>query len=249
MPRFQPPPDWPRSQDDVSPAATVQASWSVRHKVLTSLGLLALLLLLVATRIDAPDGLETAVAGAPSPETSPVAADPSVAPWPGSAPRPPDPAAVRAHAQARAAAKARADAEAGVDPAVMPHVGDPVVDQQFEFTVTEIECDVRRIGGRWLNVIAKGQFCLVNLDVENVGHRRQAFYGDHQVLVDTEGKRYSPSADAANYLDDSRSLYEQIDPGEQLTARVVYDMPKRSTPDRIDLHASLFSLGVTVVLS
>ena len=249
MPRFQPPPDWPRSPDDVSPTATVQSSWSVRHKLLTSLGLLALLLLLVATRIDAPDGLETAVAGAPRPETSPAAADPSVAPWPESAPRPPDPAAVRAHAQARADAKARADAEAGIDPAVMPHLGDPVVDQQFEFTVTKIECDVRRIGGRWLNVIAKGQFCLVTLDVQNVGHRRQAFYGDHQVLVDTVGKRYSPSADAANYLDDSRSLYEQIDPGEQLTARVVYDMPKRSTPDRLDLHASLFSLGATVVLS
>ena len=69
-----------------SPAATVQASWSVRHKVLTSLGLLALLLLLVATRIDAPDGLETAVAGAPSPETSPVAADPSAGPVAGTAP-------------------------------------------------------------------------------------------------------------------------------------------------------------------
>jgi hypothetical protein len=98
-------------------------------------------------------------------------------------------------------------------------------------------------------VVARGQFCVVNLDVENVDQRRQAFYGDRQVLVDTEGKRYSPSADAANYLEDSRSLYEQIDPGEQLTARVIYDLPKRSAPDRIDLHASLFSLGVTVVLS
>jgi hypothetical protein len=58
-----------------------------------------------------------------------------------------------------------------------------------------------------------------------------------------------PGADAANYLEDSRSLYQQIAPGEQLAARVVYDMPKRSTSDRIDLHASLFSLGVTVVLS
>ena len=252
MPHVRPPTDWPRSQDDVPPVGTAEPSWSVRHKVLTSLGLLALLVLLIGTRIGGGPGPETAVAQAPGQEASAVTADPSVtpsvAPRPASAPRPPDPAAVRAHAEAHVAAKARADAEAEVDPAALPQVGDPVVDQQFAFTVTDLECGVVQIGSRWLNAIAKGQFCLVTIDVANIGDRRQAFYGDHQVLVNTKGLRYSPSADAASYLDHSRSVYEQIDPGEQLTARVVYDMPKRSTPDRMDLHASLYSPGVAVVL-
>lgn len=249
MPRFHPPLDWPRSQDHVPPVAIAEPSWSVRHKVLTSLGLLALLILLIGARIGGgPEAPATAVIAAPAPNSSAVAADPSVAPWPESVPRPPDPATVRAHAEAQAAAKARTDAEGEIDPAALPHVGDPVVDQQFAFTVTEIECDVRQIGGRWLNAIAKGQFCLVTIDVANIGDRRQAFYGDHQVLVSTKGLRYSPSADAASYLDRSRSVHEQIDPGDQLTAQVVYDVPKRSTPDRIDLHASLYSPGVAVVL-
>lgn len=248
MPRFHPPPDWPRSQDHVPPAATDQSSWSGRHKVLTSLGILALLTLLIGTRLGAPDYPKTAVGAVPGPDPTVVAADPSVAPWPKSSPRPPDLVAVRAHAEARAAAKARADAEAEVDPSAMPHIGDPVLDQQFVFTVTKIECDVRRIGSDWLNARAAGQFCLVSILVENIGDRPQAFYGDHQVLVDAKGYRYSASADAASYLDHSRSLREQINAGDRLTGQVVYDIPKLSRPDRIDLHASLYSPGVAVVL-
>ena len=174
--------------------------------------------------------------------------EPALAPWPASEPRPPDPAAVRAHAQARTAAAARVEAEAELDPAAMPRVGDPVWDEPFEFTVTKIECDVRQIGGNWLNAIPVGQFCVVRIRVENFSDRPQAFYGDHQVLVTTKGQRYSPSAEAASYLDQSRSLRELIDPGDQLTSRVVYDIPKRRTPDRLDLHASLDSPGVAVVL-
>jgi hypothetical protein len=232
----------------VPPIAIVQASWSGRHKVLTSLGLLALLLLLIGIRLDVPDRPASPVAEAPGAASSALVTEPALPPWPASEPRPPDPAAVRAHAQARAAAAARVEAEDQLDPTAMPHVGDPVWDEPFEFTVTRIECDVRQIGGNWLNAIPLGQFCVVRINVENFSDRPQAFYGDHQVLITAKGQRYSPSAEAASYLEQSRSLRELIDPGDQLTSRVVYDIPRRSTPDRLDLHASLYSPGVAVVL-
>jgi len=249
MPRFHhPPPDWPRSQDDVPPVAIDQASWSARHKVLTSLGMLAVVGLLIGIRLDVPHRPDAPIAEAQGATPSAVVTQPALAPWPASEPRPPDPAAVRAHAQARTAAAARVDAEAELDPAAMPHVGDPVWDEPFEFTVTKIECDVRQIGGNWLNAIPAGQFCVVRIRVENFSDQPQAFYGDHQALVTTKGQRYSPSAEAASYLERSRSLRELIDPGDQLISRVVYDVPKRSTPDRLDLHASLYSPGVAVML-
>jgi hypothetical protein len=232
----------------VPPALIVQPSWSERHKVLISFGLLALLLLLIGLRLDVPNGPDSAVAAAPDPEPSAVLVEPVLPPWPGSKPRPPDPAAVRAHAQAQTAAAARIAAEAELDPAAMPHVGDPVWDEPFEFTVTKIDCDVRQIGGNWLNAVPQGQFCVLKINVENFSDRPQAFYGHHQVLITTKGQRYSPSADAASYLEQSRSLRELIEPGDQLISQVVYDIPKRRTPERIDLHASLDSPGVAVVL-
>jgi hypothetical protein len=232
----------------VPPVVIVQPSWSERHKVLLSFGLFALLLVLISLRFDVPKGPDPAVAVPPDPEPSAVLTEPTLPPWPDSNPRPADPAAVRAHAEAQAAATARIQAEAELDPAAMPHLGDPVRDEPLEFTVTTLECDVRQIGGNWLNAVPQGQFCVLKINVENFSDRSQAFYGDHQVLVTTKGQRYAPSADAASYLDQSRSLREVIDPGDQLISRVVYDIPKRSTPERIDLHASLDSPGVAVVL-
>ncbi|MER5758879.1 DUF4352 domain-containing protein [Streptomyces sp. NPDC002082] len=127
-------------------------------------------------------------------------------------------------------------------------MGEPVRDGKFEFTVTRLQPGVGNIGGRY-GVDAQGGFLLVHLTVHNIGNRSQTFDGGDQKLFDTEGKRYDADGSAAIYLNGSHSFLEAINPGNQVKAIVVFDLPESARPHRIELHDSLFSGGVGVDLT
>jgi hypothetical protein len=128
-------------------------------------------------------------------------------------------------------------------------IGQPVRDGKFEFTVTKVECDVNRVGTKDFGVEAQGQYCLVAVQVENIGEEAQSFFGSNQYLYDEEGRQFSADDEAAIYLENSQSLYEEINPGNSVQGTVVFDIPKNATPARIELHDSAFSGGVTVDLT
>lgn len=81
----------------------------------------------------------------------------------------------------------------------------------------------------------------------NHGDKPQSFFGDNQELM-AAGKQYSADGEASVYLEESKSLYEEINPGNTVKGTIVYDVPKSVTPDAIELHDSVFSNGVKVSL-
>jgi hypothetical protein len=141
------------------------------------------------------------------------------------------------------------DTKADASEDAMPGIGDKARDGKFMFTVTKLKTGVAQIGGSDFGAKAQGQFVLVSVKVKNIGDEAQTLFGDNQTLF-IDGKKYSADTSAAIYLDDSNSLFEEINPGNSLNGVVVFDVPKNATAfEKIELHDSAFSGGVDVDLS
>ncbi|SDU62291.1 DUF4352 domain-containing protein [Jiangella alkaliphila] len=142
-------------------------------------------------------------------------------------------------------------AEEPAEPAeeAAPGLGDPAEDGDFTFVVDAVEDGPERIGDDAFGVSPQGRFVYVTITVTNHGDAPGSFFGDNQYLIDTEGRKASADAEAAIYLPESQSLYEEINPGNTLTGTVVFDIAADAVPAAVELHDSLFSGGVTVSLS
>lgn len=127
-------------------------------------------------------------------------------------------------------------------------LNDAVRDGKFEFTVKKVDCGKTRIGPAGFGAKAQGQFCMVNVKVENIGDEAQSMFGDNQLLFDEDGREFSADTEAAMYMDDAQTLWEEINPGNSINGVVVFDVPKNAVPESIELHDSMFSDGVTVSL-
>ncbi|KUP98250.1 DUF4352 domain-containing protein [Thermobifida cellulosilytica] len=130
-----------------------------------------------------------------------------------------------------------------------PGVGDTVEDGAFAFTVTEVETGLTSIGEDFLREEAQGQYVVVHVTVENIGDRAQMFDGSNQKLFDADGREYSNDTAAELSLDGSDAFLTDINPGNKVEAKVVFDVPEGVEPASIELHESMFSGGVTVSLS
>jgi hypothetical protein len=126
-------------------------------------------------------------------------------------------------------------------------IGTPVRDGKFEFTVTKTST-ASQVGNSFLNKKAQGEYVLVNVKVKNTADQANAFSGTDQKLTDGAGHTYSADDEAAIYLEDSKSLYEEINPGNQVKGVVLFDVPRATKPAAIELHDSAFSGGVKVSL-
>ena len=127
-------------------------------------------------------------------------------------------------------------------------IGSVVRDGKFSFKVTKLGT-ATKVGGQYLSKKAQGKFLLVYITVKNIGDEAQAFTGVAQKLYDAGGKEYEASSEAAIYLEDSKSLYEEINPGNSVRGVVLFDVPKDMEPASIELHDSVFSDGVKVSLT
>ncbi|GLU47156.1 DUF4352 domain-containing protein [Nocardiopsis ansamitocini] len=83
---------------------------------------------------------------------------------------------------------------------------------------------------------------------ENTGGEAQYFDGSDQKLLDAEGTEYADDTTAGIYLEDTDSFLNQVNPGNSVDVKVVFDIPEDVSPDRVELHGSMFSGGVTVGL-
>lgn len=111
-----------------------------------------------------------------------------------------------------------------------------------------VDCSTTELGDEYLGTTAQGQFCIIDLTVTNTGDEPQSFFGDNATLFNAEGQEFSADTEAAVYLEDSASIYEEINPGDTLSSKVVFDVPAGTVPTAIELHDSAFSGGVTVNL-
>lgn len=213
-----------------APLVAPRKNWFARHKIVT--GLLALVLLGSVGSALGGGGNTPPVAAAVSDQP----ADADVAP--DAAPAPPKAKAVE---PAKPEAKDVAEAKAGV--------GTAVRDGQFEFTVTKVEKNVASVGSEYLNEKAQGKYVILHVTVKNIGEKAQLLSDSSQKVRDGSGREFSTDTAAGIYIEDNKVFLNEINPGNAVKGKLVFDMPKGAKPASVELHDSPFSDGVSVSLS
>ncbi len=134
--------------------------------------------------------------------------------------------------------------------AVAAGIGTAVSDGKFQFTVTGVDCSRNTLGSGPVSTTAQGVFCIVSLNVSNIGNEAQIFDASSQTAYDAQGRKFSANSGAAIYLgDNSNSFLEQLNPGSSVDGQLVYDVPVGTQLTEIELHDSMFSNGAKVALS
>lgn len=139
---------------------------------------------------------------------------------------------------------------AGVAAQPEPGIGEPVRDGKFEFTVQEVQCGVQSVGSSGLAKTAQGRYCLVTLQVKNIGDKPQTMFDSNQKGFGSNNAQYSTDSEAGLYAnsDNSQVWITEINPGNQVTGVLVFDMPQDVELVRLELHDSAFSGGVNVTV-
>ena len=215
-------------QPPIAPAPEpARKSWFARHTFLTVAGAIAAIAIIAAIAGGGGDGADDTAA--PAATTA---------------------AATEAAATDATTEQAPATTEAPApEPAeVVPGIGATVADGKFGFVVTSVETGIPSIGDDMFGTQAQGAYTFVHVTITNIGDKAQAFFGDNQTLVDTQDREHSADTTAAIYLENSESMFTEINPGNSVNAIVVFDIPADAVPASVTLHDSMFSGGVTVSL-
>lgn len=134
--------------------------------------------------------------------------------------------------------------------AVAGKMNTPIKDGKFEFTVTGMKCGAERVGPAEFGEKAQGQFCLVDVTVKNVGTTAELFVDSTQKALDAKGTEFSVDSGAAIYANgESSTFLEEINPGNQVKGKLVFDVPKGTKLASVVLHESTFTAGVKIPLS
>lgn len=129
-------------------------------------------------------------------------------------------------------------------------MGKPAKDGKFEFTVTGMECGVDRVGSSPVGEKAQGQFCLVDVKVKNIAKSADTFADSSQKGYDASGTEYSVDTGAGIYANQDYSTFlEQINPGNTVRGKLVFDIPVHAKLGSVVLHESMFTAGVKVSVS
>jgi hypothetical protein len=147
----------------------------------------------------------------------------------------------------RPAGQGRTAGRAGA--AATPGIREPARDGQFEFVVRSVRCGLRRVGPGLARQTPQGRFCLVAVGVANVGTEARDFDAGQQRLFGADGRRHSVDAAATAANGGIRLLHSLINPGNRMEGTLVYDVPPRTRPARLELHDSALRRGVAVDLA
>jgi hypothetical protein len=125
----------------------------------------------------------------------------------------------------------------------------PATDGKFQFTVTTMKCGVKSVGAEGLGQKAQGEFCLISVRIKNVGQSAEIFNDGSQKAYDAKNTEYSADSGAAIWANkDSSTFLEQINPGNTVNGKLVYDVPVGTKLASIVLHESAYTAGVRVPL-
>ena len=135
-------------------------------------------------------------------------------------------------------------------PVVLAKLNEPAKDGKFEFVVKGIECGKMTIGvNQYLTKDAQGQFCLMTVNVKNIGNEAQGFFGSNQKLLNAKNQQYAADDAAGVYVDQNYStLFSTINPGNSVEGIIVFDIPLDQAPVTAELHDNAYSSGVKVNL-
>lgn len=124
-------------------------------------------------------------------------------------------------------------------------LGQKVRDGKFEFVVNKVTCGSTEIG---YFSKAQGHYCLVNLNVTNIGERAQSFSAGKHTAFDLDGRQFEADSMATSEASDNVGIWDNINPGNSIQVNLVFDMPKAVEPVKVKLHDGYFSNGVSVNL-
>ncbi len=134
-----------------------------------------------------------------------------------------------------------------------PKIGQVANDGKFAFTVNKFACGETTVGtNQYLQATAQGQFCRLNITINNTGTESQDLSDSNQYVYDASGKKYTASTAADLYAQPGAAggtWLSTINPGNSVTGDVIFDVPKGTTPITAELHDSAFSGGVKVTLT
>jgi len=133
-----------------------------------------------------------------------------------------------------------------------PGLGARVRTGPVEYRVTNQRCGVPEVGTNAGSAgePSRGHFCVVTLEVRNLGRNAQVFTAADQVGYTTTGDRYLGSAAATRYANgSSRSFLAPIGPGAVVTGVIAFDLPKGSRLDSVCLRSTAAAGTVSVSLS
>jgi Domain of unknown function (DUF4352) len=132
-----------------------------------------------------------------------------------------------------------------VDPT--PALNVPVRDGKFEFVITAFSCGQRSLHNGFLAANAQGQFCVARMSVANIGTEPQRFADGLQKAYGPDGTSYAADTGAgvvANSNGDA--IWNVVNPGNSITASVVFDIPPTASITVVEVHDSVFSRGTKV---
>ncbi|NVI92872.1 DUF4352 domain-containing protein [Actinomadura sp. BRA 177] len=128
-------------------------------------------------------------------------------------------------------------------------IGRAYKDGKFAFTVTKVKKGVKKVGNEYFGDTAQGQFVIISVTVKNIGDEARTFTNGNQTLIDTKGREFDADPEASLWTDkESKSFLQQINPGNSVKGRLIYDVPRGTKLKAIELHDSMWSGGVTVPL-
>ncbi len=139
------------------------------------------------------------------------------------------------------------DADAASTTQPDPTVGEAVRDGEFEFVVGAMDCGHGELANGFLRAQAQGQFCVVELTVTNVGEEPRHFADGLQKAFSPSGDQYATDTNAGVVANgNGAAIWNVINPGNAVAAKVVFDIPADATIAIVELHDSALSGGVRV---
>jgi Domain of unknown function (DUF4352) len=99
-------------------------------------------------------------------------------------------------------------------------------DEDFVFNVISIETSIPNVSQGLNSEVAAGSFTLITLEVTNTGDEQLGFLASEVKAIDTFGETFEPNIAAGSIVNrDNEALRERLDPDENTTRTIVFDIP------------------------
>lgn len=133
-------------------------------------------------------------------------------------------------------------------------VGEEVTQRGVTYLVSKFECGGTEAGSGPGRVTAAGQYCFLHVTVRNDGGNPVFFPVTQQYLLDATRRRFTvdPRATIANAVATDgqgapSALTAQLNPGVEVSAVYVFDVPSGAAPAEAELHAIQPGSGGAIV--
>jgi hypothetical protein len=212
------------------PSPPRKKNWFARHKITTLLVIVggAILMSAIANGSSDPAGSASDAAAVTQPSTT-------------------------AKTTARSAGKSggKTSTKKQEKKAVSAGIGDPVRAGDLQLTAQKLTCGKKRVGDEYFGETAQGQFCIVKVDLSNVGDDPLMINADDFTLYDAGNRKFASDTEAMISNSESSDIWlEDINPGNTVTGDVIFDIPVDTTAVRMELASSdLFGDPAVINLS